>query len=218
MAATVAAAYAVAAYAAPGASAAPATIEAGTGGANVFSAPAYVHQAGTLAQMVWVGGGPHNVTAGGIGPDGNPLFASATISGGSTPVNGSQYAEAGSYPFLCTIHPATMTGTLNVAGTPLPRPAVSLKIKSRRLAQVVKKRAVKVKTTIDGGQGEAAEVNVKLGKKTIGIAKSTTSTGVLKIKLTRKGQRRLENRGKAKLRAEATIDFGSPASAKRVLK
>ena len=207
----------IAAWAAPSAAAAPAAIEAGTGGANVFSAGSFAHDAGTIAQLV-IASGSHNVTAAAPGPDGEPLFRSATIATGSTSVNGTQYLALGSYPFVCTVHPG-MSSSLNVnAGAPLARPAVELKVKSRSLDQVVRKKAVKVKATVTGGQGEGAEVNVLLGKRTIGIAREAFSTGVLKIRLTGKGHSRLENRGKAKIRAEATIEFGDPASAKRKLK
>jgi plastocyanin len=66
----------------------------------------------------------HNVTATANGPDGKPLFASATISLGQTArADGTQYLASGSYQFDCTLHPF-MKGTLVVtsAGSPVPRP------------------------------------------------------------------------------------------------
>jgi hypothetical protein len=184
----------------------------------VFTAPTYLHDAGTVASFTSTGG-THNATSTASGPDGQPLFSSATISSGTTPVNGTQYLTLGSYAFICTIHPSTMQAGLNVnAGTPLPRPEVALKVKTTKLDQAVRRSEVKVKATITGGTGEEATVNLKLGKKTIGVAESTTITRVLKIELTRKGERRLEDRNRAKVKAEATIDFGSPVRAKGTLR
>jgi plastocyanin len=215
--AALAAAGAVAAWTAPSASAAPASIEAGTGGANVFSAGTFAHDAGTVANLV-IASGSHNVTAAATGPDGKPLFRSATVSSGPVPVDGSQYVPQGVYPFVCTVHPG-MSSSLNVnAGTPLPRPEVRLRVKSGSLDEVVRKKAVKVKANVLLGQGETAEVNVKLGKRTIGIPQETISNNLLRIRLTGKGRALLEERNKATIRAEATVEFGSPASAKRKLR
>jgi plastocyanin len=68
--------------------------------------------------------GDHNVTASDTGPDGKPLFASATISKGQdAPVEGARQLKTGSYDFICTIHPF-MQATLMVTdkGAPLPPP------------------------------------------------------------------------------------------------
>ena len=60
---------------------------------------------------------PHNVTSTVSGPDGDALFRSRTIGAAdSTPVKGTQYLEAGTYPFFCTLHGASMSGDLVVAG------------------------------------------------------------------------------------------------------
>ena len=208
----------IAAIAAPSALAQAANIGAGVGASNVFAAPSYGHQAGTLATMTWGGGGSHNVTATGDGPDGEALFRSDTISGGTIPVNGTQYVGPGSYSFICTIHPATMQATLNVAGTPLARPELSLKVKSGNLAQALRSGEVKVEAKVSGGSGEEAEVTAQLGKREIAKPKSTSRTRALKLKLTKKGRKLLAKRGKAKIKARGSIEFGSPATAKRVLK
>src|SRR4051812_15705721 len=75
--------------------------------------------------------GKHNVTATASGPDGKPLFASATIGNGEqAPVVGADRLKTGEYDFICTIHPF-MQATLKVsangtpAGSEAPSPAPS---------------------------------------------------------------------------------------------
>src|SRR5438034_3544372 len=66
----------------------------------------------------------HDVTADAAGPDGKPLFASATIGFGQTSkVDGAEYLTTGAYKFHCSVH-QFMTGTLTVTsnGTPKQRP------------------------------------------------------------------------------------------------
>lgn len=208
---------ALAAVLAPSAIAAPASIEAGVApGQNVFGAANHLHDAGTVAQLSHVAGGAHNATATAQGPDGKALFRSSTISLGSTPVDGTQYIGQGVYPFVCTIHPG-MSSQLTVpgSGTPLPRPSVTAKITAGKLAKVLKKAKVPVKVNASGG---TATVNVRLGKRTIGVARSVKGARKTVIPLTRKGHGKLEKRKKAKLTVVATIDFGSPAQASRKLK
>ena len=80
----------------------------------------------------------------------------------------------GEYAFHCTIHPDTMTGTLEVldAGAPVPRPEISLKVKSKKLGKVVKSGKLKVR--VSAGEPTLAE-NIKLkgrkGKKAVTKAK-----------------------------------------------
>jgi plastocyanin len=209
---------AVAAIAAPGASAAPASIVGGPLNAYNMNGGSYPHGAGEIASFASAGG-THDVTATANGPDGKVLFASSTISGGSTPVNGTQYLALGTYPFFCSVHPSEMSATLNVnSGTPLPRPDVELKVKTKSLAQALRKAEVKVKVTITGGSGETAQVDLKLGKKKIGISSATNTTKTLKIALTNKGHNALEDKASAKVKATAAIDFGEPDTAKGTLK
>jgi hypothetical protein len=81
-------------------------------------------------------------------------------------VNGTQYLSAGSYPFICTIHPSTMQATLNVIGTGLPRPTVDVAVSSRKLAKVLKKGKLAVKATTTGSP--EVKLTAALGKRTIG--------------------------------------------------
>jgi plastocyanin len=193
--------------------AAPAAIE-GTG-ANTFNATSYAHDGGTVAQLT-VTGSSHNVTANANGPDGKTLFRSGTISSGTTPVNGTQYLSAGSYPFFCTIHPDTMQATLNVTGSGLPRPTVDAAVSSRKLSKVLKKGklAVKVRTT---GAPEVALAAV-LGKRTIATGTVRAGGTTAALKLTKSGRQALAGKDKATVKVTGSIEFGAPDTAKAKLK
>ncbi|HET8975932.1 MAG TPA: hypothetical protein VFN15_04820 [Solirubrobacterales bacterium] len=201
---------AIAAIAAPAAVAAPANIQAGVGGLDVFSAPPYNHEAGTVATLTWVGSGTHNATASSKGPDGKPLFRSDDIISGSTQVRGTQYIPAGSYPFSCTIH-LGMNSTLDVtSGTPQARPTVTVKLTSTKIAKVVKKKKLAAKVNLTGS--EPATVTAKLGKTKLGTATASKS-GAVTIKLGKKAAGSLAKKQKATVKLEAVVDFGSPSAA-----
>lgn len=88
-----------------------------------FTAPSYDHEAGTVATLTYSSlFVPHNAVSTDTQPNGENLFDSATITEGSTPINGTQYLPPGDYPFVCTIHAPFMASSLHVTGTPLPRP------------------------------------------------------------------------------------------------
>src|SRR5436305_14713440 len=93
-----------------------------------YSAPTLTIDQGELASFEndTVTGDPHNATASQRGPDGRPLLLAAHTLNGSKPVNGTQYLSAGSYHFVCTIHPG-MEADLQVGsnGTPVARPQIS---------------------------------------------------------------------------------------------
>jgi len=197
------------------ASAAPAQIDAGVGGADVFSAPPYNHEAGTVATLTWVGSGAHNATATAPGPDGKALFRSDDLIVGSGPIRGTQYLAAGSYPFVCTVHPG-MASTLDVtAGTPQARPTVAVKLTSAKIAKVVKKKKLAAKLTLTGG--EPATVTARLGKAKLAAATSARS-GALALKLSKSAVSKLAKRKKATIKLDAAVDFGSPATASGQLK
>lgn len=203
---------AVLAATAASALAAPAAI---TGdGANTFvGGPDFAHDPGTIAQLT-VTGSQHDVVSNANGPDGKALFRSPTISSGSTPIGGTQFLAAGSYPFICTIHPSTMSGNLVVgAGTPLARPTVAIEALDRKLAKVVKSSRLRIRVTTTG-TGIAA-VGAALGNKR--LAKPSQVTGavstVVKLRISSKGRARLERLQKAKVKVTGSVDFGAPSSA-----
>ena len=185
--------------------------------ANVtFNAASYSTDQGDVATLQ-VAGGTHNVTATQNGPDGKALFRSNTISGGSTPVDGTQYLTAGSYAFICSIHPTTMQATLNVSsnGTPLARPALSLKLVSTSLDKVAKKGVLLVRVTTPA-PGQDAAIEAGLGKSS--LAKATGLSLVsgaqkVKLKLGKKAKSKLASRSKATIALKGTVPFGSPGSA-----
>ena len=193
--------------------AAPATIVGES--ANTFDAASYAHDGGTISQLS-VTGGSHNVTANGNGPDGKALFRSNTISGGTTPVNGTQYLSAGSYPFICTIHPTTMQATLNVTGTGLPRPTVDVTVSSRKLSKVLKKGKLAVKATTTGNPEVA--LTAALGKRTIATGTVPPGGTTAALKLTKSGRQALAGKDKATVKVTGSIDFGAPDTVKSKLK
>jgi plastocyanin len=220
-----------------------------TNSGNQFTQGTYNSEAGDLVQFQHSGSGaPHNVTSTqSLG--GQSLFSSATISTGTTPVNGTQFLTPGTYPFVCTIH-AGMQATLNVSasgtpgsppdggtpappsdggtpvspsdgGTPVSRPDIELEIISRKLDKVAAKGKL-VLEVLAITKSDDVSVSARLGKKTVGestdldLAAGQKSKVALKLK--RGVRRKLAKLDKAKVTAQATVPFGEPDTAKRVLK
>jgi plastocyanin len=187
---------------------------------NTYDAPTYTTDQGEVVPFQ-VTGSSHNVTAGAVGPDGKALFRSSTISGGSTPVNGTQYLTAGTYTFMCTIHPSTMQATLVVTGngTPQARPQINLSIASKKLGKVAKKGKLQVQVTATQA-AEGATLEAKLGKASLGKGSFNLSAGPQSevLKLSKSGKAKLAKKSKASILVNGTVPFGSPASAKGKLK
>jgi plastocyanin len=183
-----------------------------------FSQPSYNTDQGAVVPFQ-NNGGSHNVTARQTGPDGKALFGSATTSGGTVPVNGTQYLGSGDYAFFCTVHPTTMNGTLRVtgAGAPVPRPQATLSLKGKSLSQAIKKGllvSINASVKIDD-----VTLTATLGKATLGKATVATAAGsqTLRVKLSKAGKSKLRSKGKATVKVTAEIPFGSPASTKAKL-
>jgi hypothetical protein len=179
--------------------------------------PVYENSAGSDA--------PHNVTALDAGPDGGPLFASETITPGtSSVVDGTQYLSAGTYPFYCTLHGASMSGDLIVdgsRGTLAPRPRITVAIPAQKLRVV--RRTGKLKVTVASTSGGGGiKVRVTRGTKLMGFGATPPipvgSKRTISISLTKSARAAIRSGRVVKLAAEATVRFGQPASAVRNLR
>jgi plastocyanin len=186
---------------------------------NTYSAGLYSADQGEVSQLQ-VTGSMHNVTARQTGPDGKPLFRSSTISGGATPVSGTQYLPAGAYQFFCSVHPTTMTGTLQVTsnGTPQARTQATVKLTSRKLSKVLK-RGLSVSIN-SSAKVVGVDLVAKLGKTTIGTASNLAWIPGQQfeiVRLSKAGKAKLKARSKASITVTASIPFAAPASAKAKL-
>jgi plastocyanin len=204
-----------------------------TNSGNQFSQATYNSDAGDLVQFQHSGSGaPHNVTST-QSSGGQPLFSSATISTGTTPVNGTQFLSPGTYPFVCTIH-AGMKASLIVSGsgtsgtsgggtsgTPAARPDIELEIISRKLDKVVAKGKLVLEVQALT-KSDDVSVAAQLGKQALGertnLDLAAGQSLKVALKLKQGVRRKLAKLDKAKVTAEATVPFGEPDSAKRVLK
>lgn len=166
----------------------------------------------------------HDVTAKRNGPDGKPLFFSAAIPGGKiTPVRGTEYLKAGTYPFICTLHGAAMRGELTLDGSQgkaVRRPKVRVSIPRQKLKRV---RKTGVKVRVKGvTRSKRVKVTVKKGKVLLGVKKGLSfRSGQAKkftVRLTKAGRKALRKRRSVKVKARATVAFGKPSNASRKLR
>jgi hypothetical protein len=157
----------------------------------------------------------HDVTAFDTGGAKNlPLFRSATINAGQTPVNGTNSLGAGTYRFFCTVHPTEMTGQLVV--TPSASPTVAVTVLSRKIGPVASSGKLKVKV-----RGLLASNTVPLtarvGKKKLGSTRVTDlaagASRTVKLRLSRAGKNFLGGRGSAKVKVTAAPPGDQPVSA-----
>ena len=168
---------------------------------------------------------PHNVASTVTGPDGDWLFRSKTIGADSTtPVDGTQYLQAGSYPFFCTLHGPSMSGELIVQGdkgTVVARPSIRVSIPSQRLKKVRKSGKLRVKVRADTASS-GIRISARLGKKAIApkskFSLSAGASRTVKLKLSRAGRKALAKGRKAGISVSGTVSFGKPSSAKRKLR
>jgi plastocyanin len=174
----------------------------------------------------------HNVTAEQPGPDGKALFRSGNLQGVPAPpgdivdVNGTQFLSIGTYEFVCTIHP-NMEGTLTIndfpGGSPVPRPSIDVKVKSKKLEKVVKSGKLKVQVSAAGPtDADGVSLSAKKGRK--GITKKANlnvnagDSKTAKLRLKKKAAEKLADLDKAKVKVTGEVDFGSPAKTSKKLK
>jgi len=151
------------------------------------------------------GTSPHDVTAFDNGAKNRPLFRTASITLGQTPVTGTEALGAGTYRFFCTVHPTEMQGQLVV--NPSSSPTVAVSILSSKVGQVANSGKLKVKL-----RGLLAANNVSLtakkGSKKLGSTKVATlaagSAQTIKVPLSRAGKNALKNAGRAKIKVIAS--------------
>jgi plastocyanin len=187
-----------------------------------FAKPSFSLDPGQVAAFQNPGGVSHNVFASDNGPDGEPLFTSATIDSGQTPVNGTQYLTAGSYRFVCTIHPE-MAADLVVTGngSPVARPDVDLTVVSKKLKRVLGSGKLKVKVSASALSSDvvltARKGARKLGsKRNIDLEAGASRT--VKLPLTQSAKNALEDLESAKVKVSGAVPFGATATAKRKLR
>lgn len=190
---------------------------------DFFAAATYTMDQGDKPTLQNTGVSQHNVTSRTNGPDGDFLFVSPTIGNGSTTVEGTQYLTTGTYAFICTIHPLSMSGNLQVSGlgTPAARPQIDVILGAGKLDKIAKKGKVPV-TVKALTQADGVEVVLKLGKTTVGSQKAFNlaagQSRKLALKLNKSGKSKLGKRNSAKLKATGEVPFGAPDSAKRTYK
>ena len=147
---------------------------------------------------------PHDVFSVDSGAKNKPLFSSAEINIGQTPVRGTDSLAPGTYRFFCTVHPTQMSGELVV--TPSGSPTVAVTILSRKLGPVASSGKLKVKL-----RGLLASNNVSLtarkGSRKLGsmrgINLAAGASRTVKLPLSRSGRNSLKNLGSAKVKVTA---------------
>jgi hypothetical protein len=169
----------------------------------------------------------HNVTADAKGPDGKALFRTGNASGGTMrQIQGTEYLSADTYPFHCSIHPNMRDEFVVDDGRPappVPRPEISLKVKSKKLGKVVNSGKLKVKVeAAEPTMADGIKLKAKKGKKGISKGKklnlAAAADKTVKLKLSDKGIERLAGLKKAKVKVQGTVDFGFGDKASKKLK
>jgi plastocyanin len=188
-----------------------------------FSKANFTIDAGQVANFSNTGDTSHDVTAQTDGPDGQKLFESETITAGkNSPVVGTQYLTPGSYPFFCSIHPEMVAQLTVGAGAPVARPAVKLKVTSKKVDKVASSGKLLVKVTAQAASQSvvvtAKKGSLKLGKASTVADLAAGASQTLKFKLSGSQKNKLDGLNSAKIKVSATVPFGTPAKTSRTLK
>jgi plastocyanin len=193
---------------------------------NTYTAASYEMAAGEVPTFTndSLGDIPHDVAATTRGPDGKFLFKSKVIgSNASTPVNGTQYLAPGTYRFFCTIHGSSMSANLRVGpGNPKPRPRLEVTVLSRRIGAVRRSDKLVVRLSGRGSDARGAALVAKLGRRQIaterGVSIKAGASRKLTMDLNRRGRDALAGRERAAVTVKATVPFGAPDTARRLLR
>lgn len=168
---------------------------------------------------------PHNVTSTAKGPDGGPLFRSQTIAAGSSsPVEGTQYLGAGTYPFYCTLHGFSMSGDILVTGdkgTVAPRPRVRVTIPNQRLISIRKSGIIRVTVKALAGSSSVnflAKSGTRQLASASAVAVASGATKTVRLKLTRAGRTAIAKGRRASISVKGSVAFGSPVTARRTVR
>lgn len=162
----------------------------------------------------------HDVTSVDQGAAGRPLFASATVGFGSeVPVVGAESLSAGSYDFICSIHPY-MKGTVTVRGAVDRRaPTLSARALDKKIAAVLRAGKLRLEAKVD----EAATLRVVAtagrggAKVASGQRKVSSGTGRVAAKLTAKGRRLLEKADRVRLHITLRAEDAAGNTRKRTI-
>ena len=202
------------------------TIQAGPGAdPNGYGPPTTytIDQGGTIGFNNADPGVRHDVTSRGtIG--GGRLFLTPILTGPSnTLVQGTEYLTQGDYPFFCSVHPISMTGTLQVTGngTPVPRPDIEVKVLSGNIDRVAARRKARVRVRALTDSDNAAVVlklkALRLGSKA-NIDLDAGESRAITIRLTRRAKNKLQDRDRARVKLVGSVPFGLRDTAFKVLK
>jgi plastocyanin len=168
-------------------------------------------------------GTSHDVTSFQRGPDGKPLFRSATIATNKTAiVRGTEYLPPGDYHFLCSVHGSGMDAMLHVGpGAAVPRPLISVTILSGRLSRVRNSGKLRVKVADAGSNADNVALAATVAGVTIarqrGIDVAAGTARNVALPLTSRGKLALKGRKKAVVKVSGTVEFGQPDTTRRTL-
>src|SRR3954447_1565382 len=161
-------------------------------------------------------GTSHDVTSFQRGPDGKPLYRSATISTNqSAVVRGTQYLPPGDYHFLCSVHGSGMDAMLHVGpGAAVPRPRISVTILSSAIKRVRNSGKLRTKVAAAGSNADNVALAATVGGVTIakqrGVDIAAGSARTVTLTLTVRGKQQLSGRAKAVVAVKGTVEFGKP--------